>query len=330
MSVFTPDSNIVKETINVNYSDRRTAQKVIFINRENEYYGTTKGKLDTNGGIVKNATLSACNVIDRSGNRVDLGEIVTKLDDVSVAVDQRISSVYGQVDFLSGAIDTVSGDVDKLKQMSAGNLTLVGELSVLGCTTFKNIFTANGYGQEDVIKNGYMYMLRTEQDAVVENVNITDKDFIITKTDELSVKVKDLNAGKFMFIDAMDKSLVQRVSVLELSAVESDSKIATLDSKFSTLNGRVDELSTKVDGFVDQRARIDTISTDLNALEAKQASDMGMAWEQIGRVRDIADHVREDMDELSQDLDSEISTRADEDADIRANLKLSVDNLLSG
>jgi uncharacterized protein YjbI with pentapeptide repeats len=109
MATFNPYNSSIKESINVDFKDRHSPQKVILCNRENQFYGTFYGRLnacsvDINGGIIKNATLSNVNLggIDLSGLQEQITEFQTDFDlwreeiipGMSSDLDQAISDIH--------------------------------------------------------------------------------------------------------------------------------------------------------------------------------------------------------------------------------------------
>ena len=64
MSTYTDTKNRIKETVNVSYhpgypDDRVSTQKVKFLNEENEYWGTFKGR-----SVLEDATISGSTIYD--------------------------------------------------------------------------------------------------------------------------------------------------------------------------------------------------------------------------------------------------------------------------
>lgn len=141
MSTYTDLHNKVKETINVDYHNRITPQKVKFLNEENEYWGTLKGNISAediniNGGKIENVSLAnvklSGDVITESG--VDLNKVgsdIAQLYDETEAINEKITEFkdsttkkFEEVDInlynLSNAISSQAGSTDAaINQLSS-------------------------------------------------------------------------------------------------------------------------------------------------------------------------------------------------------------------
>ena len=89
MSTYTDLHNKVKESLNVDYHSRETNQKSLFLNPENEYWGTFHGEVDVRGasinnGVLSDVTIYKANLICSSLDGVDVttfGKRLHTLDD---------------------------------------------------------------------------------------------------------------------------------------------------------------------------------------------------------------------------------------------------------
>lgn len=89
MSTYTDLHNKVKESLNVDYHSRETNQKSLFLNPENEYWGTFHGEVDVKGasinnGVLSDVTIYKANLICSSLDGVDVttfGKRLHTLDD---------------------------------------------------------------------------------------------------------------------------------------------------------------------------------------------------------------------------------------------------------
>jgi hypothetical protein len=89
MSTYTDLHNKVKESLNVDYHSRETNQKSLFLNPENEYWGTFHGEVDVRGasinnGVLSDVTIYKANLICSSLDGVDVttfGKKLHELDD---------------------------------------------------------------------------------------------------------------------------------------------------------------------------------------------------------------------------------------------------------
>lgn len=122
MSTYTDLHNKVKETLNVDYHNRITPQKVKFLNEENEYWGTLKGNISAediyiNGGVIQNIDLKDVKL---------LGEVVTESGIDLNKVGQNIAQI--SIDTENVAVDLKNVTVD-LKNFKENTDKAFGELS---------------------------------------------------------------------------------------------------------------------------------------------------------------------------------------------------------
>ena len=114
MATFSPDTT-VKETVNVNYHDRITGQKVVMINRENEFYGTFKGVSELSGSTfvdptIEGGTLHGTKIVDDDGKALNLSEYAQAIYDLEQA-DDDIRSEFADADIaLYNRIKAESGE----------------------------------------------------------------------------------------------------------------------------------------------------------------------------------------------------------------------------
>lgn len=114
MATFSPDTT-VKETVNVNYHDRITGQKVVMINRENEFYGTFKGVSELSGSTfvdptIEGGTLHGTKIVDDDGKVLNLSEYAQAIYDLE-QVDDDIRSEFADADIaLYNRIKAESGE----------------------------------------------------------------------------------------------------------------------------------------------------------------------------------------------------------------------------
>jgi hypothetical protein len=114
MATFSPDTT-VKETVNVNYHDRITGQKVVMINRENEFYGTFKGVSELSGSTfvdptIEGGTLHGTKIVDDDGKALNLSEYAQAIYDLE-QTDEDIRSEFADADIaLYNRIKAESGE----------------------------------------------------------------------------------------------------------------------------------------------------------------------------------------------------------------------------
>ena len=103
MATFNPYSRAIKESINVDFRDRHSPQKVILCNRENKFYGEFIGTMnccsvDFTGGRITDVELSNVSIYDASGKLWSLSSL-----------SQRLADIYASMGVLStGTIPTLS------------------------------------------------------------------------------------------------------------------------------------------------------------------------------------------------------------------------------
>ena len=89
MATFNPYNKAVKESINVDYKDRHSAQKVILCNRENKFFGEFIGiakfnDIDVTGGQLANVNLSNVSIYANDGSVIHLSSLAEDLKVVEV------------------------------------------------------------------------------------------------------------------------------------------------------------------------------------------------------------------------------------------------------
>lgn len=89
MATFNPYNKAVKESINVDYKDRHSAQKVILCNRENKFFGEFVGiakfnDIDVTGGQLANVNLSNVSIYAADGRVLHLSSLAEDLEKVVV------------------------------------------------------------------------------------------------------------------------------------------------------------------------------------------------------------------------------------------------------
>ena len=103
MSTYTDLHNKVKEAINVDYHDRITTQKARFLNEENEYWGTFKGKLNVASAVVTKSTVvdSVLSDVVLTGSiligEYDLPGFAAKLRELSGTIENQSELLDGEI-----------------------------------------------------------------------------------------------------------------------------------------------------------------------------------------------------------------------------------------
>jgi len=115
MSTFNPYNRAIKESINVDFRDRHSMQKVILCNRENQFYGEFIGIIKANGatitnGILSNVSLYNTVLYDKEGNPIDLTQMAEDMYAISDAIFETIPYLSGKIDELSSNIIQLGGE----------------------------------------------------------------------------------------------------------------------------------------------------------------------------------------------------------------------------
>lgn len=130
MSTYTDLHNRIKENLTIlrkpgSDDDGMTPQKVIFINPENQFYGTFNGKMNITGGILSglkiiDSELEGVKLDDASVDGVSLRELKTTVDVNTQDIEQlqkdkeAISAAHDALSVgLSGVVDNLSVAVNK-------------------------------------------------------------------------------------------------------------------------------------------------------------------------------------------------------------------------
>ena len=120
MSTYTDLHNQIKETLVVGYrpDDRMTTQKVKFVNKENEYWGTFKGSIVAedptfNGGTfngveINDSTLKGVTMETSDGHKIDIDTVANDIQ----GMQQDIESLEAADKQLDTKIDQTKADLD--------------------------------------------------------------------------------------------------------------------------------------------------------------------------------------------------------------------------
>ena len=149
MATYTPPyPPKVKESINVDFKDRWTAQKVKFINRENEFYGNFYGVLNLsttnvsgfiiddsefNNGRINSSTLSGSYVLTENGEKISFENILSSQNRISVDIGvlfEKVNFDKIRIDVLEDQVSANSDSIDDLYKKITGGLNFKGVLSI--------------------------------------------------------------------------------------------------------------------------------------------------------------------------------------------------------
>ena len=229
MATYTPPyPPKVKESINVDFKDRWTAQKVKFINRENEFYGTFYGVLNLsttnvsgfiiddsefNNGRINSSTLSGSYVLTENGEKISFDDIISsqnKLSNDINELDKKININDSRIDELSGHVLINSASIDDLYKKITGGLNFKGVLSI--DHSYDTVKQFLGEKLEDyslTVNSGWYYLIETNPiDAhfTVEGLDISYRDCLVIKNTK---QIKNITSSDVVIYDMMDKDVVR-------------------------------------------------------------------------------------------------------------------------
>ena len=243
MSTYTDLKNTIKETVVVNYTDRNTNQEVHFLNENNEYWGTFKGKTALVSSEIENSTLKNVKIIgaelqDAKIGPINLDEVQNLVQETSAAtvtLNQQISNITGtfttDIQNLSAAqhqheelatekFDTIDLTIETVKQdLSAKIDSSIS--SVIDQVTNKINVISTEFDDEFYVVSSEIQ--RVDADTITRDTILNDK--IITIAQELSIDV----------LEASDKVDLQ---LANLSAATKDEIIKNRHYKFLTSEER--------------------------------------------------------------------------------------------
>lgn len=131
MANFNIFNRAIKESINVDFRDRHSPQKVILCNRENEFYGRFFGEINGTLGVLSggkvgltNVDLSGVRLFDSEGKPIDLSSVTQAVEDFRAQVYETwgsieqlsndVSSGQGSSMVLSGKVDNIISAIDAM------------------------------------------------------------------------------------------------------------------------------------------------------------------------------------------------------------------------
>lgn len=198
MSTYTDLHNRVKENLTIlrkpgSLDDGMTPQRVIFINPENQFYGTFNGTMNVSGGtlsdltfhggVIDGATIKDATFLDGT-TPVQIGELAA----ASQEHEDKISVLEAQVDDLSAKQRTISSSINTLSQdlgdeikkqiselqsSSGGDISaLSGEISTLSSRLSSidqlslDLGTLSAYSLDHVVFHGDMTLAQTKYDRI--------------------------------------------------------------------------------------------------------------------------------------------------------------------
>jgi hypothetical protein len=80
METFNNFRRVMEDTLRVDMEKRWTPQIVKFINNKNEFYGFFNGKIDVNGGVLNDVSLSNVTIYKPNGETLNIDKIIEMSD----------------------------------------------------------------------------------------------------------------------------------------------------------------------------------------------------------------------------------------------------------
>ena len=159
MSTYTDLHNKVKESLNVDYHSRETNQKSLFLNPENEYWGTFHGEVDVKGasinnGVLSDVTIYKANLICSSLDGVDVttfGKRLHTLDDYvhgefTEKIDMEDARLQNEID------KERTARINQLNMLSSNlSIAVNGKYNAM-LSAFDAEVSARIHGDEDSIR----------------------------------------------------------------------------------------------------------------------------------------------------------------------------------
>lgn len=117
MDTFNPYNRAIKETINVDFRDRHSAQKVILCNRENRFYGEFIGTMSAenvniNKGMLTNVSLSNVVILYGDGEQLYLSSITDKISEFEATLDNFKEVVLPSILSIANSVSSQLSSVE--------------------------------------------------------------------------------------------------------------------------------------------------------------------------------------------------------------------------
>ena len=200
MSNFNKLDCIVKESIQVDAKGRFTPQKVRFINRENEFYGTFIGKAKINDSTLNNVELSNCVFYDEEGQKINMNDILR--------LEKRVSKNEFDIHNINELIYDLSGN--QIPAWIKGAVTSASmTLSNLILSEIKKESEARIEADNEISSK-----LTTLSSEFVSNIERLDTKIEKYLSGALSTGIDNLSTGLSTEIDNLSTALSTEIDVL--------------------------------------------------------------------------------------------------------------------
>lgn len=284
MSTYTDLHNKVKESLNVDYHSRETNQKSLFLNPENEYWGTFHGEVDVKGasinnGVLSDVTIYKANLICSSLDGVDVTTFGKKLHELDDYVHYDLTNKIDNEDTrLQSEIDKEKTARTTQLNMLSSNLSIAvnGKYNAM-LSAFDAEVSARIHGDKDSIAYTTLTanQLRTEilaetsarMKAIADETSArTDEDRRLRGVDyELNCKMIDTNLRLDAEINARsddDARLDLRIDNIDNMSNERYLSAMSALAEHAQLNEQqLRELSAIIDDKVEHDKHYEIIGT---------------------------------------------------------------------
>lgn len=237
MSNFNKLDCIVKESIQVDAKGRFTPQKVRFINRENEFYGTFIGKAKINDSTLNNVELSNCVFYDEEGQKINMNDILR--------LEKRVSKNEFDIHNINELIYDLSGN--QIPAWIEGAVTSASmTLSNLILSEIKKESEARIEADNEI--SSKLTTLSSEFVSNIERLDTKIEKYVGDISTGLSIKLDNLSGALSTGIDNLSTGL----------STEIDNLSTALSTEIDVLSN---EINKTLKGF-DKEAHPQHISTD--------------------------------------------------------------------
>lgn len=251
MSTYTDLHNRVKESLNVDYHTRETNQKVLFLNPENEYYGSFHGEVDVRGASVVGGTLSDVTIVSaRLSNVVLPGDI--NITDVG----KDINALSTSVALCQHNIEDVAAEAQRLVDEEA--TTRQHDINLVSSNLSIAVNGQFGFVLEKISAEAEM-RAHVDND-ILEKVTSISTDLSNEISNEISARIsadEDLTT----YIDSVDTRLTDKTDSL---SVDLSAEVENRTAACTRLDMRIDNIDNQSQERYDRAISALNEHADLN------------------------------------------------------------------
>lgn len=293
MATYTPPyPPKVKESINVDFKNRWTAQKVKFINRENEFYGTFYGTLnlsatnisgfiiddsDFNNGRITNSTLEKSFVITDSGEKISFNNIISSQNKISA----DIGKLFLRINNLEDQVSANYTSIEDIYKKITGGLNFRGVLSIdHSYTSVKNFLGEKLEDYSKKLDSGWYYLFETNPISshyTIEGLDVSYRDCLVIKNTSV---VSAITSSDIVIYDMMDRDAVH-IDLLQEISSQLNNKINYVNEELSNfyLKSETSSCSELSDEFNEVYKKIDETSSKIDFSDYYKKSQTSSSYE---------------------------------------------------